>query len=70
MQIQNSVRFEDSIARLLADGAERFIEIGPGNALAGFVKKTAKAHGKVVTVDTIDTAEQLDAVLETERERG
>ena len=65
MQIQNSVRFEDSIARLLKDGAERFIEIGPGNVLTGFVKKTAKAYGKTVTVDTIDTAEQLDTVLET-----
>ena len=65
MQIQNSVRFEDSITRLLKDGAERFIEIGPGNVLTGFVKKTAKAYGKTVTVDTIDTAEQLDAVLET-----
>ena len=32
--------------------------------LTGFVKKTAKAYGKTVTVDTIDTAEQLDAVLE------
>ena len=62
-QIQNGVHFEESVSRLLEDGAEVFIEIGPGNTLSGFVKKTAKALGKEVTVYTIDGAESLHTVL-------
>lgn len=63
-QIQNGVRFEESVTRLMEDGADTFVEIGPGNTLSGFVKKTAKALGKEVTVYTIDNAENLAAVIE------
>ncbi|MBQ8625793.1 MAG: ACP S-malonyltransferase [Agathobacter sp.] len=63
-QIQNGVHFEESVTRLMEDGADTFVEIGPGNTLSGFVKKTAKALGKEVTVYTIDNAENLAAVIE------
>lgn len=63
MQIQKGVHFEESITRLLEDGADIFVEIGPGNTLSGFVKKTAKACGKDVTIYTIDGAEDLEKVL-------
>lgn len=62
-QVQSSVHFEESIRRLLQDGADTFVEIGPGNALSGFVKKTAKAMDKSVTVYTIDTADDLNRVI-------
>ena len=64
-QIQNGVHFEESVSRLMEDGADTFVEIGPGNTLSGFVKKTAKALGKEVKVYTIDSAENLEAVIET-----
>lgn len=64
-QVKSSVHFEESLRNLMAQGADTFIEIGPGNALSGFVKKTAKAVGKDVTVYTIDTAEDLTKVIET-----
>ena len=63
-QIQNGVHFEESITRLMEDGADTFVEIGPGNTLSVFLKKTAKALGKDVTVYTIDKAEDLAYVLE------
>lgn len=65
MQIQSSVHFEESVRRLMGQGADTFIEIGPGNALTGFVKKTAKAEGREVTTYTIDTAEDLKKVIES-----
>ena len=45
-QVTSSVRWEDSIRYLLAQGFTRFIELGPGTALSGFMKridKTAEA---------------------------
>ncbi len=38
-QVQSSVQFESSIRYLSAQQIDRFIEIGPGNVLAGLVKK-------------------------------
>lgn len=62
-QIQNGVHFEESVTRLMEDGADTFVEIGPGNTLSGFLKKTAKALGKEVTIYTIDSAENLEEVI-------
>ena len=37
-----TVRWEDSMRYLLADGFTRFIELGPGAALSGFMKRIDK----------------------------
>jgi [acyl-carrier-protein] S-malonyltransferase len=45
-QVTSPVRWEDSMRYLLAEGFTRFIELGPGTALTGFMKridKTAQA---------------------------
>jgi [acyl-carrier-protein] S-malonyltransferase len=41
-QVISSVRWEDSIRYLLTQGFTRFIELGPGTALSGFVKRIDK----------------------------
>ena len=38
-QVTSSVRWEDSMRHLLAQGFTRFIELGPGRALSGFMKR-------------------------------
>ena len=38
-QVSSSVRWQQSIERLLADGYDEFVEIGPGHTLSGFMKK-------------------------------
>jgi [acyl-carrier-protein] S-malonyltransferase len=42
-QVVSPVRWEDSIRYLLEDGFRRFIELGPGTALSGFLKRIDKS---------------------------
>ncbi|MEO6034146.1 MAG: ACP S-malonyltransferase [Verrucomicrobiota bacterium] len=41
-QVTSSVRWEESMRFLLAQGFTRFIELGPGTALSGFMKRIDK----------------------------
>jgi [acyl-carrier-protein] S-malonyltransferase len=41
-QVTSSVRWEESMRHLLAEGFTRFIELGPGAALSGFMKRIDK----------------------------
>ncbi len=59
-QVSSSVRWQQTLERLLADGADLFIEIGPGTTLSGFVKKL----NKDVRTVSIDKLEDLKAYLE------
>lgn len=63
-QVRSSVHFEESLTKLMKDGADTFIEIGPGGSLGGFAKKTAKALGKEIQVFSIDTAQDLRKIIE------
>ena len=58
-QVQSSVYMEDTLRRLGELGVDHILEVGPGNALAGFVKKTLPG----VTCTSVETPAQLDAVL-------
>ena len=42
-QVTSSVRWEESMRHLLAQGFTRFIELGPGTALSGFMKRIDKS---------------------------
>ena len=55
-QICHSVHFTQSLQAMIDMGVELFIEIGPGHALSGFVRKTTKE----VPVYHIDTTEDLE----------
>ena len=59
-QVQSSVYFEDCIRKLLMEGVDTMIEIGPGKALSGFVKKI----NREVTILKIETAEDLHGLIE------
>ncbi len=62
-QIKMGVKFESEIKKMLEDGVDTFIEIGPGKTLGGFVKKTAKAINTKVSVYSIDCYEDLNGIL-------
>ena len=64
-QVQNGIRIEDDLKTLIAEGYDTFIEIGPGNAVSGFLKKTAKAVGAEVTVCSIETVADFEKLVAT-----
>ncbi len=55
-QVSSSVRWQQSVEAMLADGVDTFIEIGPGKTLAGFMKKITRD----VNVFNIEKLEDLD----------
>ncbi len=54
-QLTAPVRWQASIERLMAEGVQRFVEIGPGRVLSGLLKKIARG----VPVLNVSTAENL-----------
>lgn len=58
-QVTSSVRWEESMRYLLAQGFTRFIELGPGTALSGFMKRIDK-NAQMLNVE--DTA-SLEATV-------
>ena len=54
-QVSASVRWQQSVERMIADGVDTFIEIGPGRTLTGFMKKI----NKDVTAINIEKLEDL-----------
>lgn len=61
-QVQTSVYMEDTIRRLAELGVDTIVEIGPGKALIGFVKKTAPSI-KTYAVETCADLDALSAAL-------
>ncbi len=51
-QVCASVRWEESMRALLAQGYTRFIELGPGSALSGFMKRIDKNAQMLNVTDT------------------
>ncbi len=41
-QLTSPVRWTQTVENMLADGADHFIELGPGNVLQGLIKKVSK----------------------------
>jgi [acyl-carrier-protein] S-malonyltransferase len=60
-QVCASVRWEESMRALLAQGFTRFIELGPGTALSGFMKRIDKATQMLNVAD----AASLEATVKT-----
>lgn len=56
-QVKSSVLWEQTIRKMIADGVDTFIEIGPGKTLSGFVKKVDRTL-KVFNVENISTLEK------------
>ncbi len=66
-QVSSSVLWEDSIERLLDEGYDTFIEIGPGKTLKSFIKKISSNKKIDVNIYNIDDADSLDEFVEIYR---
>ena len=59
-QLSNSVRWQQCVEAMVADGVDTFYEIGPGKTLAGFNRKIAKVLGVELTTVRISTYEDIE----------
>ena len=61
-QVSSSVRWQQTIERMTADGVDTFVEIGPGKTLSGFMRKISR-DVKVVNVERVEDLEKLNDLL-------
>ena len=54
-QIENRVRWRESVVNMFNKGVNQFIEIGPGKVLSGLVKRI----NKEVEVSSINSEEEI-----------
>lgn len=59
-QVSSSVKWQQTIERMIADGVDTFIEIGPGKTLSGFMRKI----NREVRVYNVEKTADLERVLE------
>lgn len=57
-QVSSSVRWQQSVEAMIAEGVDRFVEIGPGKTLTGFVKKISRDVA-IVNIEKLDDLEKL-----------
>ena len=58
-QVSSSVRWQQSVETMLADGVDCFIEIGPGKTLAGFIRKINR-EATVINIEKFEDLEKLN----------
>ena len=58
-QVDAPVRWVELVQRMVADGFDTFVEIGPGSVLSGLIRRIARGASTV----QVGTAEQVDAYL-------
>lgn len=62
-QVSNSVLWEDSVRRMIDDGVDTFVELGPGKALSGFIKRISR-DVKILNVEDITSLEKTLKALQ------
>lgn len=61
-QVSSSVKWQQTVERMLADGVDTFVEIGPGKTLSGFMRKINKEM-KVYNVEKVEDLDKLNELL-------
>lgn len=59
-QVSSAVRWRETMERMLAEGVDTFIEIGPGRTLSGFLRKI----GRGAAVYNVEKVEDLEKLLQ------
>ena len=59
-QVSSSVRWEDGVRRMIASGADTFVEVGPGTALSGFMKRIDKEQASCHVSDVESLKQTLE----------
>ena len=61
-QVSGSVRWQQTMEKMLADGVDTFVEIGPGKTLSGFMKKICK-DATVINIEKVEDLTKLDQLV-------
>jgi [acyl-carrier-protein] S-malonyltransferase len=61
-QLCSPVRWYDSVLRMVDEGVDTFVEVGPGRVLTGLVKKIV-APGPTVSLRSINTLKSFEKFL-------
>ena len=57
-QVSSSVLWQQSVERMISEGVDTFIEIGPGKTLTGFMRKINR-NVKAVNVEKLEDLEKV-----------
>jgi len=57
-QIENRVRWRESVLNMINNNVNHFIEIGPGKVLSGLVKRINR-EAKIDTINSLEDIESL-----------
>lgn len=63
-QLVSPVRFQKGIEKMMEDGFDTFIEIGPKTTCSSFIKKIAQANEKIVTICNVDDVKSFEKTKE------
>lgn len=63
-QVKSSVRWSESIEKMLHMGVDTFIELGPGRVLSSFVKEISREKGIKVNIYNVEDIKSLEKTLE------
>lgn len=63
-QVKSSVRWSESIEKMLDMGIDTFIELGPGRVLSSFAKEISREKGIKVNIYNVEDMKSLEKTLE------
>ncbi|WP_195429477.1 ACP S-malonyltransferase [Clostridium sp. D46t1_190503_E9] len=63
-QIKSSVKWSESIEKMLNMGVDTFIEFGPGRVLSSFIKEISREKGLKVNIYNVEDMKSLNKALE------
>ena len=63
-QVKSSVRWSESIDKMIDMKVDTFIEIGPGRVLSGFIKEITREKGIKVNIFNIEDLKSLNKTME------
>lgn len=60
-QVSSSVKWQQTIERMIADGVDTFVEIGPGKTLTGFMRRINK-EVKSINIEKVEDLDKLSQI--------
>ena len=62
-QISSSVRWQQCVECMIADGVETFVEIGPGKTISSFIKKIDRTR-ETINIDKVEDLTKLEILMD------